>query len=97
LARRRAEAKLTGWFNGDFNYDNVVDGSDYTLIDNTYNQQGASLAASVALPAAQLAKTHRWTAVMASPFSTSLIFPFPLNPQDDSHGSRHDVASEICG
>jgi autotransporter-associated beta strand protein len=45
---------LTGWYNGDFNYDGVIDGSDYTLIDNAYNQQGASLAASVATPTAQI-------------------------------------------
>jgi fibronectin-binding autotransporter adhesin len=43
---------LTGWYNGDFNYDGVIDGSDYTLIDNAFNTQGASLAASIASPAA---------------------------------------------
>ena len=48
---------LTGWFNGDFNYDGVIDGSDYTLIDNAFNSQGASLAASIASPTAQLAST----------------------------------------
>ena len=39
---------LTGWANGDFNYDGVVDGSDYTFIDNAFNSQGASLAALLA-------------------------------------------------
>jgi autotransporter-associated beta strand protein len=45
---------ISGWFNGDFNYDGVVDGSDYTLMDNAFNSQGASLAASVASPTAQV-------------------------------------------
>jgi hypothetical protein len=30
---------------GDFNYDGMVNGSDYTLIDNAFNQQSASLPA----------------------------------------------------
>jgi autotransporter-associated beta strand protein len=46
---------VTGWANGDFNYDGTVDGSDYTLIDNAFNSQGASLAASIASPTAQIA------------------------------------------
>jgi hypothetical protein len=46
---------LSGWYNGDFNYDGVIDGSDYTLIDNAYNTQGASLAAAIASPTAQIA------------------------------------------
>ena len=29
---------LTGWSNGDFNYDGVVNGADYALIDSTFNQ-----------------------------------------------------------
>jgi autotransporter-associated beta strand protein len=48
---------LTGWQNGDFNYDNTINGSDYTLIDNAFNMQGASLAAEVASPTAQIAGT----------------------------------------
>jgi hypothetical protein len=35
--------QLTGWQNGDFNYDGAVNGSDYTLIDNAFNSQGPSL------------------------------------------------------
>jgi autotransporter-associated beta strand protein len=50
-----SNAALTGWYNGDFNYDGVINGSDYTLIDNAFNTQGASLAAIVASPIAQLA------------------------------------------
>jgi hypothetical protein len=88
---------LTGWYNGDFNYDGVVDGSDYTLIDNTFNQQGASLAASIAVPAARLAKTNRLTAITTSPFATLPIFPSKANPQDHSLIIRHSVASEIFG
>ncbi len=38
---------LTGWLNGDFNNDGIVNGSDYTLIDNAFNTQGASLAAQI--------------------------------------------------
>ena len=45
----------TGWYNGDFNYDGVINGSDYTLIDNAFNTQGASLAAVVANPTASIA------------------------------------------
>ncbi len=45
---------LTGWYNGDFNYDNVVDGSDYTLMDNAFNMQGAQISEQIASPTAQL-------------------------------------------
>jgi hypothetical protein len=44
---------LTGWSNGDFNYDGVIDGSDFSLIDNTFNQitvSGASPLAMIASP-----------------------------------------------
>ncbi len=34
---------MTGWANGDFNYDGTVDGGDYTLIDNAFNTQGSAL------------------------------------------------------
>ncbi len=34
---------LTGWFNGDFNYDDLIDSADYGLIDRVYVQQGAPL------------------------------------------------------
>ncbi len=37
---------LTGWYNGDFNYDGEVDACDYTLIDNAFNLQQAPLASS---------------------------------------------------
>jgi hypothetical protein len=40
--------KLTGWINGDFNYDGTVNPADYSLIDKGF-------AFSAALPAAPLA------------------------------------------
>ena len=46
---------LTGWANGDFNYDGVVDGSDYTLIDNAFDQQSAATARPAVLVATELA------------------------------------------
>jgi hypothetical protein len=45
---------LTGWYNGDFNYDGVTDGSDYTLMDNDFNRQGAAITAEPALSTAQI-------------------------------------------
>ena len=30
-------AGLTGWINGDFDYNGVIDGIDYAIIDNAYN------------------------------------------------------------
>jgi hypothetical protein len=33
----------TGWSNGDFNYDNATNGSDYTLLDNAFNSQTTPL------------------------------------------------------
>jgi hypothetical protein len=55
IANQATAGSATGWFNGDFNYDGVIDGSDYTLLDNAFNVQGASLAAAVATPTAQVA------------------------------------------
>ena len=44
---------MSGWQNGDFNYDGTVDASDYTLIDNAFNSQGTPLA-SAAVPSGGL-------------------------------------------
>jgi len=33
----------TGYFNGDFNFDGIVDAGDYGVIDNAYRLQGAPL------------------------------------------------------
>ena len=30
----------TGYANGDFNYDGIIDAGDYGIIDNTYQLQG---------------------------------------------------------
>jgi hypothetical protein len=63
---------LSGWYNGDFNYDGVVDGSDYTLIDNAFNQQSASLAASVA-PLALATSQISGAAAVPEPTALSLL------------------------
>ncbi len=42
----------TGWQNGDFNFDGVVNGDDDALIDSAFNTQGASLAS---VPTAMIA------------------------------------------
>jgi hypothetical protein len=39
---------MTGWYNGDLNYDGTVDGSDYTLMDNAFNSQTGQLSAEIA-------------------------------------------------
>ena len=45
---------LSGWYNGDFNYDGVVNGSDFTLIDNSFNTQSGRISASIAGPTVQI-------------------------------------------
>jgi len=52
--KNASNPQLTGWFNGGFNYDGVIDGSDYTLIDNSFNRQGPSFAATMAEPDATI-------------------------------------------
>ena len=42
---------LTGWLNGDFNYDGAVDGSDYALADNGFNRQAGGIASPAAVVA----------------------------------------------
>jgi hypothetical protein len=64
---------LTGWFNGDFNYDGVINGSDYTLIDNSFNQQGASLAASIASPDAVATAQIAGTSAVPEPASLAIL------------------------
>ena len=81
---------MTGWANGDFNYDAQVNGTDYTLIDNAFNTQGASLAAEVAADGSTLTHaiayppavgkgTHGkgMTLVPTSPFQTETQIPLP--------------------
>ena len=50
-----AVTALTGWFNGDFNYDGSVDGSDYALADNAFNRQSNTVAAPASAVAATAA------------------------------------------
>jgi hypothetical protein len=60
---------LTGWNNGDFNYDGVINGDDYTLIDNAFNSQGSvSFAGGSAGPAEMIASD---TDQIAEPSSSS--------------------------
>ena len=62
---------LTGWQNGDFNYDGVVDGSDFSLIDNTFNQINATGASPLALIAGSAELTP--STVVPEPMSLSLL------------------------
>jgi fibronectin-binding autotransporter adhesin len=64
---------LTGWSNGDFNYDGVINGSDYTLIDNAFNTQGASLAAEIGSPTAQIAGTGAAGSSVPEPVSVGML------------------------
>jgi hypothetical protein len=54
-----SEGRLTGWANGDFDYDDAIDGSDYTLIDNAFNLQSTTTPAAevVASPPKEAALT----------------------------------------
>jgi hypothetical protein len=64
-------SNATDWADGDFNYDGVVNGSDFALIDNTFNQilaTGANSLAIVATPSSLIASP----AVSAVPEPTTL-------------------------
>jgi Dockerin type I domain len=64
---------LSGWRNGDFNYDNAVNGDDYTLIDNAFNTQGTtSFAGGSAGPAEIVASDSEQIAV-PEPGSLGLV------------------------
>jgi hypothetical protein len=57
----------TGWANGDFNYDGLINGDDYTLLDNAYNSRGSQ----TATPLSQVASsTPAVAAVPSSVFDT---------------------------
>ncbi len=47
---------LTGWTNGDFNYDNKINGDDYSLIDNAFNESLTQTATPLSQVAATPAK-----------------------------------------
>lgn len=55
----KQQRPLTGWCNGDFNCDGVVDGSDYTLIDDAFNTPGGNLSSTnqIAASTVQIAGT----------------------------------------
>ena len=67
-----AVGHLTGWANGDFNYDGVIDGTDYALTDNAFNQQGAATPAAavvaVAKPAAVVVAAPPAVATWSDPW-----------------------------
>jgi hypothetical protein len=73
LADQTNLAAATGWFNGDFNYDGVINGSDYTLIDNAFNTQGAQLSAELANPTAQLGSETTSAVPEPSSFTAILL------------------------
>jgi hypothetical protein len=57
---------LTGWSNSDFNCDGIVDGLDYALIDNTFNEIAATGAGSLAVIASS-------SNLIASPADASAV------------------------
>jgi hypothetical protein len=67
---------LTGWQNGDFNYDGAVNGDDYTLIDNAYNTQGSTTYAAVSAGPTEMIATD--TAQIAASSSTAVPEPTSL-------------------
>ncbi len=72
VPRQSTASPLTGWYNGDFNYDGTVDASDYTLIDNAFNLQTAPLSASlVAAGADEIAVTG--SAAVPEPTAVALL------------------------
>jgi hypothetical protein len=61
----------TGWHNGDFNYDDFINGDDYALIDNAFNSQGSVSFAAVptnvvAINTAQIAGAFKSSTVAES-------------------------------
>jgi hypothetical protein len=86
---------LTGWYNGDFNYDGVINGDDYTMIDNAYNSQGsvsfAVLPATViANNAAQVAKS---SSAVSAIDSTEPFLPVEHPQSRRSSGAGEAVAA----
>jgi hypothetical protein len=59
----------TGWANGDFNYDNTINGDDYSLIDNSFNVSNSlqSANAAIAAPAVSAAVQSGAPATVESP------------------------------
>ena len=63
----------TGWHNGDFNYDGVINGDDYTLIDNAFNTQGSVSFAGVSAGPAEMIATNTDQIAVPEPGTFSLI------------------------
>src|SRR6202021_2982640 len=64
---------MGGWHNGDFNYDGVINGDDYTLIDNAFNSQTAGTLSASAGPTEQFGvPTESIASPAAVPEPTSL-------------------------
>jgi len=81
---------LTGWNNGDFNYDGVINGDDYTLIDNAYNSQvSVSFAALPASDAAQFASTSQASTVVG--LSTEEVRQFAVTVANSLIGDNTDA------
>jgi hypothetical protein len=80
---------LTGWFNGDFNYDGVINGDDYTLIDNAYNSQGS--VSFAALPASLIASNTTQIA------STSKVSTVAVRGTTDTRQLAATVGNPING
>ncbi len=59
---------LTGWQNGDFNYDGTIDGSDYSLLDYANLATGGT-----AVPAASIADSSSQVASVPEPSTFLLI------------------------
>ena len=61
--------------NGDFNYDGVINGDDYTLIDNAFNTQGSTTFAVDSVGPAEM--------IAADTARTSIPEPGSLTAYDD--------------
>jgi PEP-CTERM motif len=67
---------LTGWYNGDFNYDSVINGDDYALIDNAYNTQGSVSFAGISAGPADMVASN--TSQIAGESSSAVPEPGSL-------------------
>jgi hypothetical protein len=67
---------LTGWYNGDFNYDGVINGDDYTLIENAFSTQGSTTFAGVSAGPAEIIAAD--TSQVASMSSSAVPEPGSL-------------------
>jgi len=67
------EAPLTGWYNGDFNYDGFINGSDYTLMDNAFNTQGSQFTSEIAGPDVTVAAQIAGVSAVPEPAITGFL------------------------